>query len=84
VLRTVQEGLTNVVKHAGPDAHATLTVSVRGPAVRVEVADDGPGAPAGRRGGFGLVGLRERVELLGGEVRVRQRRPGWALEVTIP
>ena len=84
VLRAVQEGLTNVVKHAGPGAHATLTVSVRGPAVRVKVADDGPGTRNGRRGGFGLVGLRERVELLGGEVRVRHRAPGWALEVTIP
>jgi signal transduction histidine kinase len=84
VLRVVQEGLTNVVKHAGRDARAALTVEVCGQAVRVVVADDGRHGRSGRRGGFGLVGLRERVALLGGEVRVRDRGPGWVLEVTIP
>jgi signal transduction histidine kinase len=84
VLRVVQEGLTNVVKHAGRDARAALTVQVCGQAVRVVVTDDGRGGRDRRRGGFGLVGLRERVALLGGEVRVRDRGPGWVLEVTIP
>jgi signal transduction histidine kinase len=84
VLRVVQEGLTNVVKHAGRDAHATLTVRVSGQAVRVVVADDGPGGRPGRHGGFGLVGMRERVELLGGAVRVLTDCPGWTVEVVIP
>jgi signal transduction histidine kinase len=83
VLRIVQEGLTNVVKHAGRDARATLTVRVTGQAVRVVIADDGPGGNPGQHGGFGLVGMRERVELLGGVVRV-QDRPGWTLEVVLP
>lgn len=92
VLRVVQEGLTNVVKHAGPHARAALTVRVTGQSVRITVTDDGPtGARAAPRtvprGGFGLIGLRERVELLGGEVRAqpgRTGRPGWTLEVVIP
>jgi signal transduction histidine kinase len=83
VLRVVQEGLTNVVKHAGPTACAALTVRVTGPAVHIRVADNGTGAPKGQPG-FGLVGMRERVELLGGAVRTRPGRPGWTLEVDIP
>jgi signal transduction histidine kinase len=81
VLRIVQEGLTNVVKHAGPGTHASLVVR-KGPAIRIAIADDGPGDRPGRKG-FGLVGMRERVELLGGSVRAGGS-PGWSLEVTIP
>jgi signal transduction histidine kinase len=84
VLRIVQEGLTNVVKHAGRDAHAMVTVRVTNQKVRVAIADDGPGRRSEARGGFGLVGMRERVELLGGRVRVLENRPGWHLEVVIP
>ena len=83
VLRVVQEGLTNVVKHAGRAAHATVVVRVTDQGVRVAIADDGPGG-SGSRGGFGLVGMRERVELLGGRMSVLQNRPGWHLEVVIP
>lgn len=79
VLRVVQEGLTNVVKHGGP--HATLTVRSAA-SVRVTITDDGPGARAGNEG-FGLVGMRERVELLGGKVTAGGRN-GWTLDVTIP
>jgi signal transduction histidine kinase len=83
VLRVVQEGLTNVVKHAGPDPHATLTVHADRDAVRIAVTDDGPGDRPGQAG-FGLVGMRERVELLGGRVSAGGRRAGWTLDVTIP
>jgi signal transduction histidine kinase len=83
VLRVVQEGLTNVVKHAGPATHATVSARVDGAAVRITITDDGVGTPS-RRPGFGLVGMRERVELLGGRVDVRGRAPGWALMVTMP
>ena len=55
VYRLVQEGLTNVIKHAGP-ARATVTVRYEPRAVEVEVVDDGRGAaatppPSGRRSG---------------------------------
>jgi signal transduction histidine kinase len=60
----VQEGLTNVLTHAGA-CEVRVTIRYRGDVLEVEVADTGPG-PAGRSGGYGLAGLVERVELLGG------------------
>jgi signal transduction histidine kinase len=64
--RIVQEALTNVRKHAGPAATASVRVSV-GRAVEVEVRDDGRGAAAPSDGhGLGLVGMRERAAVHGG------------------
>ncbi|WP_211766807.1 sensor histidine kinase [Kutzneria sp. CA-103260] len=85
VLRVVQEGLTNVIKHAGPDARATLRVdAVRGE-VQILISDDRRGRPAeARGGGFGLIGMRERIELLGGTVRAGASPRGWVLAVEIP
>ncbi|MFG2696606.1 sensor histidine kinase [Kitasatospora sp. NPDC048407] len=67
--RTVQEGLTNITKHA-PGAPVTVRVAARGEKLHVEVRN---GPPAGRPtaaplpgGGHGLIGLRERAALLGG------------------
>ncbi|AXB42478.1 sensor histidine kinase [Amycolatopsis albispora] len=81
VLRVVQEGLTNVVKHGGP--RATLTVRAGEDGARIVVTDNGTGTRPGSPG-FGLVGMRERVELLGGRVSAGGRDGGWALDVTIP
>jgi signal transduction histidine kinase len=69
VFRIAQEALANVVAHAGATS-ASVTVRRRAGAVTVEVVDDGSGiAPAGwRKGGhLGLIGMRERATLLGGE-----------------
>lgn len=73
-----------MVKHAGPHAHAHLVVDVSPETVRISVVDDGPTTRPTNRAGFGLVGMRERVELLGGRIRAGHRSPGWVLEVTIP
>jgi signal transduction histidine kinase len=77
VYRLVQEALTNVARHA--DARR-VTVRVRddGAQLDVLVADDGRGMPAtgGAGGGFGLVGMRERVELAGGEITVTSGESG--------
>ncbi|WP_191304862.1 sensor histidine kinase [Lentzea cavernae] len=62
--RIVQEALTNVVKHAAPASCAVL-VDVTPEAVRVEVADDGPGVRE-LGVGHGLIGMRERVAVYGG------------------
>ena len=72
--RIVQEALTNVVKHAGP-AHAQVVVGYRDQDVTVEVIDDGRGAVTsasdGRVGsGHGLIGMRERVQVFGGDLEV--------------
>ena len=87
--RAAQEGLTNVRKHAGHAAHAALSLAY-GPDgnVRLTVSDDGSGVDEGRangQAGFGLLGVRERVGLLGGQVSVRSAPgQGFTLEVLVP
>jgi signal transduction histidine kinase len=75
--RVIQESLTNVTKHAGP---ARVTVRLRyGPGrFEVEVEDDGhgPAAAPGDGAGLGLVGMRERVQLLDGELVAGPRDGG--------
>ena len=68
--RIVQEALTNVRKHAGASASATVRISYEPRDLVVEVADDGRGAAtsfAGVGTGNGLIGMRERVEIYGGQ-----------------
>jgi len=64
--RIVQEALTNVARHAGPNAHAHVRLTRHDGVVEVEVRDDGAGAPATLRPGGGLTGMRERAASLGG------------------
>lgn len=69
--RIIQEALANVLKHA-PGARASVNVAYAADALRLEVTDNGPGPPdaaAARANGHGLVGMRERVNLFGGELR---------------
>jgi signal transduction histidine kinase len=77
VYRIVEEALTNALKHAQP-AHVTVTLSYRGPRVELEVVDDGAGQTDGADAptGHGLVGMRERVALLGGELETGWRDCG--------
>jgi signal transduction histidine kinase len=92
VLRLVQEGMTNVTKHAGPAARARLEVRVLADrAVRVRIEDDGgqppaaPRAPSDRsESGHGLTGMRERVELIQGRLRVGPAGDGWRLTADLP
>lgn len=86
VYRIVQESLTNVIKHAGPDARCLVRISVRGPALEVSVTDDGHGAAATDDGsGHGLVGMQERVSAVGGTLRTGPRTGGgYAVTARIP
>jgi signal transduction histidine kinase len=74
--RVVQEALTNVRLHSrAATARVEVTLGLR--SLTVRVADPGPAiAAAGRPGGFGLVGLRERVGSLGGELSAGPREGG--------
>ena len=65
--RIVQEGLTNVLKHAHA-SHADVTVHYGPAEVQIEVRDDGRGAVTTDGLGHGLVGMRERVKIYGGEM----------------
>ena len=65
--RIVQEGLTNALKHAHA-SHADVTVRYRPDEVELEVADDGKGPAVTNGHGHGLVGIRERAKIYGGEM----------------
>ena len=97
--RVIQEALTNVIKHAGQPL-TTVTLDYRRSDLVIEVADDGRaggsvapevGRPAGSRTGTmpgtgrGLLGMRERVAMYGGELDARPRPGGgWLVRATIP
>ncbi len=74
--RIVQESLTNVVKHAGPDARTEVRVTSDGRCLIVEVIDDGLGATVLPGASHGIVGMRERALLLGGSLDVGPRPAG--------
>lgn len=82
--RILQEGLTNVVKHAG----ATSTrVLIRGDrdGILIDISDDGRGSNGGPGNGLGLVGMRERVALLGGVLETSDRpEGGFQLRAWVP
>jgi signal transduction histidine kinase len=93
--RIVQEALTNALKHAGP-ARAQVTLRYSSAALELEVLDDGRGgssngtsgtqSPSGSgTSGHGLVGIRERVALYGGEMESGKRpEGGYALRARLP
>lgn len=81
--RILQEALTNARKHAG-EATASVTVRWTDDAVELEVVDDGRGAVDGD-GGHGLIGMRERAALFGGEVRAGpEPGGGFAVRARLP
>jgi signal transduction histidine kinase len=77
--RIVQEALRNTLKHAGP-ARAQVTLRYGEHDVEVDVSDNGrgvrPPADNGAVTGHGLVGMRERVAMLGGEIEAGYRKDG--------
>jgi signal transduction histidine kinase len=82
--RIVQEGLTNTLKHAGP-AHASVRLRYGDRALELEVLDDGRGPEGASRGGFGLLGMRERAALYGGMLAADARPDGgYALRARLP
>jgi signal transduction histidine kinase len=84
LFRAAQEGLTNVRKHAAA-GRARLVLDYRDPgSVRLDVCDDGRGA-ASTGDGFGLLGLRERAERLGGRLTVESAPgQGTTLRMAVP
>jgi signal transduction histidine kinase len=87
VYRIVREALTNVAKHAPHGGNVAVTVEQGGGEIRVEVTNDAPSAPPRlhHRGGYGLVGMQERVETLGGTLRAGPHPGGgWSVAATLP
>jgi signal transduction histidine kinase len=82
--RIVQEALTNALKHAGP-AEAEVVVGYDRGAVQIEVRDTGAGQASGRGTGHGLIGMRERVAMFGGQFdAARVAGGGFAVRARLP
>lgn len=87
--RVVQEALTNIRRHASDAAHVEVRLRDDSGRLEVSVADDGRGGTqlpaAAHGGGFGLVGLKERVTALGGELHAGPRGAvGWEVRAVFP
>lgn len=75
--RVVQESVTNFLKHAGPTARATATITCEPEAIDIRVTDDGVGVQASTEGrGAGVRGMRERVAAMGGTFKAGPRTGG--------
>lgn len=83
VRRVVQEALTNVRRHATGATRVAVSVRRSGASCLVVVSDDGAGTP-GDDGGYGLRGMRERVEALGGTLTAGPDEIGWLVRASFP
>jgi signal transduction histidine kinase len=82
--RIVQEGLTNTLKHAHA-SEARVLIGYDDGEVRIDVRDDGDGAPSGDGLGHGLIGIRERVKIYGGEMSAAPASDGgFVLSARLP
>jgi len=84
VHRLLQEALTNILRHAGPGTHAVVRVHYGPDAVELEATDNGR-ATASQTGGHGLIGMRERVAVHGGELSAGPlAEGGWRVLARVP
>jgi signal transduction histidine kinase len=88
VYRTAQEALTNVLRHSAAD-RVELVLGYEPDGTRLVVQDHGPGAPVTvgpgtPGGGYGLTGMRERAELLGGRLSAEPTADGFRVELWLP
>jgi signal transduction histidine kinase len=83
--RTAQEALTNVTRHSAAD-HVELQLAYEADGTRLVVADCGPAVDGGASvgGGYGLTGMRERAELLGGRLSAGPMGDGFKVELWLP
>jgi signal transduction histidine kinase len=85
VYRTAQEALTNVARHSAAE-HVSLALAYEADGTRLVVEDDGPALNGNGSvgGGYGLTGMRERAELLGGDLRAGPAGDGFRVELWLP
>ncbi|MET7328105.1 histidine kinase [Nonomuraea sp. NPDC005650] len=82
--RVIQEGLTNVIKHAGASAVADVMLAWRPDGLHITITDDGAG-PSAEEPGVGLTGMRERLSMVGGTLEAGSRPgAGYVLSATLP
>lgn len=84
IYRLVQEALSNVVKHAHADS-AEVRIDCQDSVLHIQVRDDGVGFDPGvQSGGFGMLGARERLSLVGGSLAVESGAGGTTIGARIP
>lgn len=83
IFRMIQEGLSNVHRHARA-TDAAVILKQRRSVLHVAVADNGVGLPAKIRAGVGLSSMRERIEEIGGRLTIRSGHPGTVLIGSVP
>lgn len=81
--RVVQEAMTNVIRHAGPGASARVTLTSERDDLVIEVTDDGT-TPVDAPPGRGLIGMRERVDAVGGALDAGPAERGWRIRARLP
>ena len=86
--RTAQEALTNVLRHSAAD-RVEIELAYEDAGTRLVIEDHGPGAPVAvgpgsDGGGYGLTGMRERAELLGGRLSAEPTTDGFRVELWLP
>jgi signal transduction histidine kinase len=83
--RLLQEGLTNTLRHASAPSCAQVDITYRETALELAVRDNGGPTPVSAEAGHGLLGLRERVAVYGGQLVARPRNGGgFELLATLP
>lgn len=85
--RVVQESLTNISKHAGSGTNALIDLRWEPRTLTLNISDDGGGRPDSRHdssSGYGLLGLKERVEVAGGSIEWGPRNQGFFLSARLP
>jgi signal transduction histidine kinase len=89
VYRVAQEALTNITRHAHPD-HVDVRLRYEPSATRLTIEDFAREAGTGKQtrsgdgGGYGLTGMRERAELLGGTLTAQKTCSGFRVELELP
>jgi signal transduction histidine kinase len=82
--RIIQEGLTNVLKHAGPAATATVRIRYQPNRMEIEVENKAAGYRSGDPPGRGLRGMQERASSLGGQLSVRAANGSFQVKAVLP
>ncbi|MFD4358126.1 sensor histidine kinase [Nocardia sp. NPDC058518] len=83
IYRVVQEALTNVTRHAGRRPRALVSLTTVGAEIEVRVTNSGT-ATESTGTGKGLIGMRERVDAVGGTLAAGPTGDGWIVEVRVP
>ncbi len=78
------EGINNIVKHATPGAHCLVALTHDSEQVQLTLVNDSADGGVINRDGLGLIGARERIEALGGQVAISSAQGRWSLRAALP